>query len=107
MVVTELQAFLNKEHVSLRRLFRDYDTRADGTLNLEEFNKMFEELSIRLNKKETKIIFDEINFDKKQYISFKEFQNFYDQNVFNKQNYDEGKDENKKKNGFDLIIKML
>ena len=105
--VTELQEFLNKEHVSLRRLFQDFETRADGTLNLEEFSKMFEFLRMRLNKKETKIIFDEINFDKKQVISYKEFQNFYDQNLFNKQNFEENNDDNKPKNGIDLIIKKM
>ena len=106
-MVTQIHDFLNKEHVSLARLFQDFDLKADGTINLEQFSKLFEFLHIRLNKKETKIIFDEINFDRKDYITFKQLENFYGQNVFNKQNLDERQEDSKNKNGIEIIIKKM
>lgn len=106
-VVTQIHDFLNKEHVSLARLFQDFDIKADGTLNLEQFSKLFEFLHIRLNKKETKIIFDEINFDRKEYITFKQLQNFYEQNIFNKQNLEERQDDSRNKSGLEIIIKKM
>lgn len=64
--------------MNIEKIFFDFDSRTDGTLNYEEFNQMFNFLKIRLNKKEVKVIFDEIDFEAKGYVSFKEFQTFFD-----------------------------
>ena len=52
----------------MERLFISYAKSSDGTLTLEEMNTMFNKLQIGVNKKELKLIFDDIDFDKKGYV---------------------------------------
>ena len=110
-VVTDLQEVLIKEHVSLQRIFVDFDSSSTGSLTLAEFSKMLNFFHITLNKKEIKIIFDEIDFEHKGAITFKEFQTFFDQNLFRK-----AKRDRKKKKGasgatdsaaIELIVKTM
>jgi Ca2+-binding EF-hand superfamily protein len=62
----------------LERIFYDFDNRVDGSLKMDEFYNMLTFLKLRINKKDLKLLFDEIDFEKKGYITFKEFQNFFD-----------------------------
>lgn len=106
-VINELQDTLLKENMALQRIFFDFDTRSDGTLSFEEFHNMFNFLNIRLNKKELKIVFDEIDFEGKGFINYKEFQSFFDSSLFHQNKVDEVDESDAKTQQLDGIIKKM
>lgn len=105
-IISEIQQALLKEHVTLERVFFDFDSRSDGTLLLEEFHSMLSFLQIRCSKKETKLIFDDIDFGGKGNISYKEFLNFYDSSLFSAAANSKG-EKSEEKSQLENIVRTL
>ena len=105
-IISEIQQALLKEHVTLERVFFDFDSRSDGTLLLEEFHSMLSFLKIRCTKKETKLIFDDIDFGGKGQITYKEFLNFYDSSLFGANSQSKGQ-KSEEKSQLENIVRIL
>ena len=65
---------------------------------MEELHGMLSYLKLNLDKKQSKILFDEIDYSGNGKISYKEFKNFYDQKLFSHGKFDKNNmDEDPKK----------
>jgi Ca2+-binding EF-hand superfamily protein len=107
-VVKEIEEGIQQKNSNLQKIFFEYDARSDGRLKLDELNDMLKFLQVRVNKTEAKMIFEEMDFDKKGTVTIKEFQSFLDQVQFNKQKKEDGADLTSKANSeLEPILKKL
>jgi Ca2+-binding EF-hand superfamily protein/serine/threonine protein kinase len=107
-IAKEIEDAIQQKNSSLQKIFFEFDGRSDGSLTLSELNEMLAFLKIRVNKTEVKVLFEEIDYDKKGTITIKEFQSFFDQAFYHKHNEKEAPlDPEAKISPLEPIIKKL
>lgn len=56
---------MEKEQITLERLFQQFDNNQNGTLTLKELTQLIQFLNINVNKNQIKIFFQALDVDRK------------------------------------------
>jgi Ca2+-binding EF-hand superfamily protein len=76
---------LIRERIQIERLFFDFDETEDGTLTLSELTRLIYFLRINANKGSIKLLFEAIDYEKKNYFTLNEFKHFLSESSFIRQ----------------------
>lgn len=75
-LINEINTSIVRDRIPLERLFFEFDANSTGTMEKAQFTKMIQYLKINATKNQINVLFDDVDHDKKGYISLTELRNF-------------------------------
>lgn len=75
-IIQEFRSSVIRENVSLAKLFFDFNINRDGAMGLGELQQMLDFLGLQLTKKQLRVVFDQLDFDKKEFVTLKDLEIF-------------------------------
>ena len=73
-IMNELQEIIAKHGVDLKKVFKNFDKHADGSLDIKEFTNLIKCINEKIEVKEIQEIFNRFDLDGSGTIDFEEFQ---------------------------------